>query len=197
MLHNPLDQPPDQPELTAELLRAARRLRLTGRQVVGLLPVRDDVSVTPILLKLGASIASLSGAEVAVVDANTRWPAFPEGVAVPGSSEATDPPGALGAEASRPYWVGRSLVVLSPPSDSSRAVDLAVLEQTLEAARARFETVLVDLTGLDALGEHLGAIALLDGVLLVARAGHTSESDLKRAQQAAPEPRSMGVLLVG
>jgi len=196
MLHKPLEPSSDSPKLTAELLRAARRLRLSGRQVVGLLPVRDDVSVTPILLKLGASLASLSGGQIAVVDANTRWPAFPEGLAA-ARGAAYEASQALENAGGGEYWVGESLVVLSPPRSAARSVDLAVLEQTLDAARLRFPIVLVDLTGLDALGEHLGAIALLDGVLFVARAGRTSASDLERGREAAPAPRSLGVLLVG
>jgi hypothetical protein len=57
--------------------------------------------------------------------------------------------------------------------------------------------LVVDLTGFDRLGEHLGACELLDGLALVARSGDTLTHDLSRAAHDLPEDRFLGVLLVG
>src|SRR5262245_8062242 len=57
-------------------VRVAQRIRQAGRKVVGLVPASDDVAVPHLAVQLGLALVELSGATVALVDANVRWPAF-------------------------------------------------------------------------------------------------------------------------
>jgi hypothetical protein len=66
----------------------------------------------------------------------------------------------------------------------------------LARARARFQRVLVDLSGFDPLGEHLGATEHVDGVLLIAPAGVTDERDLLARQKELAADILLGVLLL-
>src|SRR5258708_7214488 len=60
----------------SECIRVAQRLRQRGRKIVGLVPASADVAVPPIAVQIGLALVELSGATVALVDANVRWPAF-------------------------------------------------------------------------------------------------------------------------
>jgi hypothetical protein len=71
------------------------------------------------------------------------------------------------------------------------------LQAIIEGTRDRYAFMLVDLTGFDQIGDHLNAVELLDGVVLVARAGRTREKDLLRLQNQVPEAKNLGVVLVG
>src|SRR3954470_22375021 len=65
-------------EVRDECIRIARRLRVSGKKILGLLPAGNDVAVPPIGVQLGLAMAEVSGATVAFVDANLRWPAISE-----------------------------------------------------------------------------------------------------------------------
>jgi len=58
-----------------------------------------------------------------------------------------------------------------------------------------FSHVVVDLTGFKKLGEHLAAIEMMDGVIVVARAGRTTEDELLRLGFEIPRHLQLGVLL--
>ena len=60
-----------------------------------------------------------------------------------------------------------------------------------------FAHVLVDLTGFRKLGEHLAAIEMCDGVIVLGRAGRTDEGELLRLKYEVPPALRLGVLLVG
>src|SRR5690606_5979463 len=54
----------------------ARRIHAGGLRVVGFVPSNDQVAVPPLLIQLGLALCDLTGATVAVVDANVRYPAL-------------------------------------------------------------------------------------------------------------------------
>ncbi len=51
-----------------------RRIHAERVRVVGFVPADDRVAVPPLVIHLGLALCDLSGATVAVVDANVRYP---------------------------------------------------------------------------------------------------------------------------
>ncbi len=174
-------------EIRAECIRVARRLRHSGCRIIGLLPASPAIGVPAIGVQLGLALAEISGGTVAFVDANVRWPAISE---LAGDDEAAT----LGF-ATR--WLRGSLALLTPPRALDAGAGVPHLARVIREGQELFALVLVDLTGFGMLGEHLAAIEMVDGVLVVARAGETTEDELLRLAHELPESRSLGVLLLG
>jgi hypothetical protein len=74
---------------------------------------------------------------------------------------------------------------------------MAALKRLLESRVRPFRHLLVDLSGLEAQGDHLAAAALSDGVVLVAEAGRTRETDLDAVRRELLPSQLVGVVLVG
>lgn len=185
----------ERPALRDDCARAARRLVHAGRRVIGLLPSSDRVAVPPVGVQLGLSLADLSGATVAFVDANLRWPALP-GTVVDAADGSLSDFEANAAFATR--WLRGSLALVVAPRNADRGTSgVLELRRVLAEGAELFGSVLVDLTGLKRLGEHLDAIALVDGVVVVARAGETTEGELLRLKHELPVEKNLGVLLIG
>jgi Mrp family chromosome partitioning ATPase len=180
----------EQPALRDECARAARRLVHAGRRVIGLLPSSDRVAVPPIGVQLGLALADLSGTTVAFVDTNLRWPALPREVV-----DAADAGEAQEAFSTR--WLRGSLALVVAPRGARGGAGVLELGRVLDEGSELFGCVLVDLTGLKRLGEHLDAIRLVDGVVIVARAGETTEGELLRLRHELPIDKNLGILLTG
>jgi hypothetical protein len=176
----------DHPEVRAECIRIARRLHLSGFKIIGLLPAENNVAVPPVGVQLGLAMAEVTGATIAFVDANLRWPAI--------STAATGKPASDGAFATR--WLRGTLALLTPPRAGAAGAGLPQLAHLIQGSTELFEHVLVDLTGFRNIGEHLAAIEMCDRVVMVARAGRTSEDTLLRARFELPY-MLLGVILVG
>jgi hypothetical protein len=182
----------DDPLVRAECIRIARRMHLSGHKVIGFIPTGDDIAVPPVLIQLGVAFTELTGATVAVVDANVRWP----GLA--GLSQRV--PEARDAGEDSLYqttWVRGSLALLSPRHSERAGEAVPQLARLLLGGSDLFAHVLVDLTGFDLLGEHASAAACMDAVVLVARARRSRERHLLMYEKAVPRSRFLGVLLVG
>jgi hypothetical protein len=171
----------------AELARVARRLRASGRKLIGLLPASRGVGVVATGVQLGLQMAQLTGAPIAFVDANARWPVL--------SEIQRDAPADRAVFATR--WLHGTLALLTPRRVGAAGGGVRDLERIVEEGREMFAHVLVDLTGFEELGEHLAAVDLLDGVVVVAAARETREQDLLRLARELPEELDLGVLLVG
>ena len=187
-----------EPEVAAACLSIARRLQRSGRQAIGLWPCGGDVAVPPLALRLGDALARLTRAHVAVIDANVRYPAF----AAPAAGErlAAAAPAAAEAPAQAIFverWVGPSLALLVPPAAGEPGAGVRQLQLLLNAQWRSFTYLLVDLSGFDRFGDHLNAASLLDGVVLVARAGRTREDELIRLRDELPPHLNLGVVLTG
>src|SRR5262245_6060316 len=186
-------------DVHSECVRIARRLNAAKQKVVGFIPATPKVAVPPIALQLGSALVELTGATVAFVDANVRYPALSamaeeEGeVAV--KRAATDPDGH--ARVFRTRWLRGSLAVLTPPAAELAGEAVPALARLLLDGVDLCEYVLVDLTGFDVLGEHASAAACMDAVILVGQAHLTRERDLLRFLREMPSSRFLGVLLVG
>jgi hypothetical protein len=176
-------------ETKAACARVARRLRNERIRVVGFVPAEDQVGVPPILIQLGIALTDLTGATVAVVDANVRYP----GLGTLNEGKQTDSDESVFST----RWLHGSLALLSAPKVERAGEVVPQLARVLLDGADLFAHVLVDLTGFELLGEHASAAACMDAVALVGRAHHTRERELVELAQLMPHGRFLGVLLVG
>jgi hypothetical protein len=176
-------------EVKAACARVARRIRDEGVRVVGFVPAEETVAVPPILIQLGIALVELTGATIAVVDANVRYP----GLGALNRGKQTDSDESVFST----RWLHGSLALLSAPNVESAGQVVPQLARVLIDGADLFAHVLVDLTGFELLGEHGSAAACMDAVALVGRAHHTRENDLLDLAPFMPPGRFLGVLLIG
>jgi hypothetical protein len=176
-------------ELKAACARVARRLHSERIRVVGFVPAEDQVAIPPILIQLGIALTELTGATIAVVDANVRYP----GLGALNEGKQTDSDESVFST----RWLHGSLALLSPPHVERAGEVVPQLARVLLDGADLFAHVLVDLTGFELLGEHASAAACMDAVALVGRAHKTREHELIELAQFMPHGRFLGVLLVG
>ncbi|MBL0214288.1 MAG: hypothetical protein IPQ07_10415 [Myxococcales bacterium] len=176
-------------ELKAACARIARKIREDKLGVIGFVPSDDAVAVPPLIIQLGLALCEVSGATVAVVDANLRYPGLP----MLNRGKAVDHEGS----AFSTRWLRGSLALLSPPRAERAGEVVPQLARVLLEGAELFAHVLVDLTGFELLGEHATAAACMDAVALVGRAHQTRERELVQLAALMPQGRFLGVLLVG
>lgn len=180
---------PGSGEIRAACTRVARRIHNEGVRVVGFVPAEDTVAVPPVLIQLGIALTELTGATIAVVDANVRYP----GLGMLNRGQETDSDESVFST----RWLYGSLALLSAPQVESAGQVVPQLARVLIDGADLFEHVLVDLTGFELLGEHASAAACMDAVALVGRAHHTRENELMELARLMPYGRFLGVLIVG
>jgi len=180
-----LVDPEVSPEAYAELLRVARRIRESQQRRIGLLPASKRVAVPAVAIQLSVVLAQVCLGSIAFVDANTRWPSL--GVAV-----ATVQRRDLARIALHENVV--AFARAGPPTDR---IDMAWLYAVLDEDTRGFAHVFVDLSGFPRMGEHVDAFDVLDGVLVVARSGDTTEGELVARHGDVPKSKRLGVLLSG
>jgi hypothetical protein len=176
-------------ELKAACARVARRIHADKLRVVGFVPSNDLVAVPPVLIQLGLALCDLTGATIAVVDANVRYPGLPE----LSRGKHTDHDDSVFST----RWLRGSLALLSPPRVEHAGEVVPQLARVLLDGADLFAHVLVDLTGFELLGEHGSAAACMDAVALVGTAHHTREKELIELAPLMPRGRFLGILLVG
>lgn len=176
-------------ELKAACARVARRIHNDKLRVIGFVPCSDKVAVPPLLIQLGIALCDLTGATIAVVDANVRYPGLPELA----RGQETDHDESVFST----RWLHGSLALLSAPKVEQPGEVVPQLARVLLEGSELFAHVLVDLTGFELLGEHGSAAACMDGVALVATAHETQEQELLQLAPLMPPGRFLGILLVG
>jgi hypothetical protein len=176
-------------ELQAACTRIARQIHGDGLRIVGFVPADDKVAVPPVIIQLGLALCDLTGATIAVIDANVRYP----GLGELNKGKATDTDETVFST----RWLHGSLALLSPPRVEKAGQVVPQLANVLIDGADLFAHVLVDLTGFELLGEHGSAAACCDAVALVSRAHTTRENELLALAQLMPQGRFLGVLLVG
>ena len=82
-------------------------------------------------------------------------------------------------------WLRGQLALLTPPRAGEAGAGVPQLARVIQHSIELFSHVLVDLTGFEKLGEHLAAIEMMDGVVVVARAGRTTEDELLAARRTS------------
>ena len=92
-------------------------------------------------------------------------------------------------------WLRGQLALLTPPRAGEAGAGVPQLARVIQHSIELFSHVIVDLTGFKKLGEHLAAIEMMDGVIVVARAGRTTENELLRLNHEMPRHSNLGVLL--
>ena len=180
---------PESGEVRASCARIGRKIVDSKLRVVGFVPSDDRVAVPPLLVHLGLALCDLTGATIAVVDANVRYP----GLGMLARGQQTDHEGSVFST----RWLRGSLALLSAPRVERAGEVVPQLARVLLEGADLFAHVLVDLTGFELLGEHASAAACMDAVALVGRAHQTREQDLTGLAQLMPHGRFLGVLLVG
>ena len=173
----------------SECVRVAQRIRQTGKKIIGMVPTSSEVAVPPIAVQIGLALVELSGATVALVDANVRWPAF--------SSLAAEEVRTQDEMIFATRWLRGSLALLTPPRAWDPGAGVPQLARVITQGSELFAHVLVDLTGFELVGDHLAAVELVQSIMIIARAGRTKESELLRLQHDLPSGKNLGVLLVG
>jgi hypothetical protein len=193
------------PLIRAECIRVARRLHLSRNKVIGFIPATDDVAVPPVLIQIGIALTELTGATIAVVDANVRWPGL-AGLTHNDrdkdddrdrDKDNDDGQAVDAGSVFRTKWLRGSLALLTPPQSEHAGEAVPQLARLLLSGTELFEHMLVDLTGFDLLGEHASAAACMDTTVMLGRAHESREKHLLTMQKAMPRNRFMGVLLVG
>ncbi len=177
------------PEVRAEATRIARRLHASKAKIIGLVPADSLVAVPPVAIQVGHALCELTGATIAVVDANVRYPGLSQ-LALDASADHDD-------TVYTTRWLRGSLALLTPPRAERAGQIVPQLARLLLDGVDLFEHVLCDLTGLELLGEHASAAACMDGVIVLARAHRTHEDELLALRRSMPAERFMGVLLIG
>jgi hypothetical protein len=179
----------DLAELRAACMRIGRKIHKAGTKVVGFVPTDDRTAVPPLLVHLGLALCDLTGATVAVVDANVRYPGLSA------LSRGHSPDRETSVFSTR--WLRGSLALLTPPRVELAGEVVPQLARVLLEGSDLFAHVLVDLTGFDLLGEHGSAAACMDAVALVGRRRRTRETQLRQLAELMPADRFLGVVLVG
>lgn len=174
------------PEVRSEAIRIARALTAAGAKAVGFVPADREVAVPPVLVQIGAALCDLTGATIAVVDANVRYPGLRSLVGNETSEEVFST-----------RWLAGSLALLSPARVERAGEVVPALARLLLDGSDLFAHILCDLTGFDLIGEHASAAACMDGVVLIGRAHRTREDQLLALARLMPKDRFLGVLLVG
>lgn len=176
-------------EVRAACAMVAQRIVRDGLRVVGFVPSNDAVAVPAVMIQLGLALCDLTGATVAVVDANVRYPALAE------LAQGQRPDHDTSVFSTR--WLRGSLALLSAPRVEKAGEVVPQLAKVLLEGSDLFAHVLVDLTGFELLGEHATAAACMDGVALVGKAHQSREEELVELARSMPQGRFLGVLLVG
>ena len=175
-----------QPDVRTEAIRIARRLQAGGAKAIGFVPSDDDVAIPPVLVQIGAALCDLTGATIAVVDANVRYP---------GLRALVDD--AVTEQVFSTRWLAGSLALLSPARVERAGEVVPALARLLLDGADLFAHILCDLTGFELIGEHASAAACMDAVVVVGRAHKSREDDLLALARLMPPDRFLGVLLVG
>lgn len=174
------------PDVRTEAIRIARRLHASNAKAIGFVPADRDVAVPPVLVQIGAALCDLTGATIAVVDANVRYPGLR------GLAEDDE-----GDEVFTTRWLAGSLALLSPRRVERAGEVVPALARLLLQGADLFAHILCDLTGFELIGEHASAAACMDAVVLIGRAHKSREDELLALARLMPKDRFLGVLLVG
>jgi len=169
------------PDIDLDAARLARALTHGDRRLVGLLPA-SACDVPSVALAIGLALGTIAEAMVVVLLPERPVPA----------NGVPPAPGALAA-CLGPSVVAIAPLQISPVGEKERGI--SALLEFIESRADSWRNVLIDLTSCELPGELLATLALLDGIIIVGRAGRVTESDLARAARLVPQHLSVGVLL--
>jgi capsular exopolysaccharide synthesis family protein len=193
------------PHSTAAEQYRSIRTRLTLREETG--PIRA-IAVTSPAARDGKSITAANLAlamsqelqrSVVLVDANLRNPgvhALFAVDAVPGFSEVLS--GRATLDEALIYLPEFRLTLLpagTAPEYPTELLGSTEMRRTLDALGSRFDRILLDLPAVTGVADAGTVAPMLDGVLMVVRAGHTQRPTLDQALAAIEPDKVLGVVL--
>ncbi len=173
------------PARYVELLHIACRVRDLGLRAIGLVPASLEAHVPALGIQVAVVMADICDGTVAYVDANPRHPAF----------SALLPSGIDGCCGFAELALADRLVLVTLLRVPADARDLTAVEAEILHRRDEYTCMLVDLTGYEELGELPRALAWMQGVLVVAQAGETTQADLLACHRVIPKSLALGVIL--
>jgi hypothetical protein len=178
--------------IDVDAARLARQLRHSARTVIGLLPTGPDPQIQPLALQLGFALSTLTQTLTLVLDPEQRA-GFTAALAKPESGAFVyTQSAAAGVAILTPFQ-------LAPTGAKFEMVKVLlqfVEERSKSSAHARpYGHVLCDLTGCTRPGELLGAIQLVDGIIVVGRSGLVTEKEIMSAAAGVPRELNLGVLI--
>jgi capsular exopolysaccharide synthesis family protein len=193
------------PHSTAAEQYRSIRTRLTLREETG--PIRA-IAVTSPAARDGKSITAANLAlamsqelqrSVVLVDANLRNPgvhALFAVDAVPGFSEVLS--GRATLDEALIYLPEFRLTLLpagTAPEYPTELLGSTEMRRTLDALGSRFDRILLDLPAVTGVADAGTVAPMLDGLLMVVRAGHTQRPTLDQALAAIEPDKVLGVVL--
>lgn len=181
------------PEVRTACIRVADQLMARGAKAIGFVPSDPEVAVPPVIIQVGNALCDLTGATIAVVDANVRYPGLVDADGNPLLAGAAGRSGEIFAT----RWLAGSLALLTPAKVERAGEVVPSLARLLLEGAEMFAHILCDLTGFELIGEHASAAACMDAVVLVGRAHETNEDELVALAKLMPKDTFAGVLLVG
>lgn len=172
----------DARDLDVTAARLAREITGSSRRVIGLLPAGPSTDALTLAEPLSRAVVTLVARFAIVLDPERRTAPreAPEG-------------GAALARALAP-----GVVLVAPKTDTAPGAKAEGIKALLGFAAQQTEAwrvLFVDLSGCTLPGEILDVLPLVDGVLVVGRAGHATASELTRATARVPEELRLGVVL--
>lgn len=180
--------PGDRPVILPEYARIAGLVARLGVRSVGLVPASDDVGVPVVAVRLAHALAEIGGGVAGVLDAQGTW--------LPPEPAAGD----AGTSAAAPRVVQTKVaphVLLFTHRPVPGGEAQKELRAVLTGDAGSCPWLVCDLTGLERSGEHLEAMAMLDAVAVVARAGLTTSLQLATRMRDVPAAKNLGVVLIG
>lgn len=167
----------------ARLARAIKHARHTR---IGFLPATPQTPVQGTAALVGRALTLLTEQLVLVLD--------PERVTAPTESPVGSTAEAVFAAVTAPGVV--RMVPFAPAPTGAKVESIRFLLHFAETDAAAWGHALIDLSGCSLPGELLGVLRLVDGIVVVGKAGLTTEADVRAASRRVPAELAMGVLLV-
>ncbi len=180
---------PHELEIYSEIVRVARKVHMSDRQVVGFWPASPTVAIPPLISVIGQALSNITTLPMALIDANIRWP----GVVLPQGEAAKDANESLFTR----LQLSEKLTLFMPQQIGPEGAGVPQLRLLVQRIRGRFHHILVDLTGFDKIGEHLNALEIMEGIYIVGRARESMEYDYLRIHYQIPKDLNLGVILQG
>jgi protein-tyrosine kinase len=167
-----------------------------GIKVVMITSARSGEGKTLTAANLALTLAESFNRQVALIEADLRRPSIHELFGLNGDSQSV---GELAADGPMPLVQVRPRLALFAPdsriADPIPALSSARMRQFLEAARSKFDWVVVDTPPAGLLPDAHVLASLVDAVVLVIAAGQTGYPAVQRACEAIGAHRVIGIVL--
>jgi hypothetical protein len=175
---------------TGDVVRIARRVLLSERQIVGFVPASTGIQLQALVTTVAQTLSGISAHRVVIVDPLARWSLWEH-------DSGTQAPATNNASVIRGCWLsGTQLAAIAPRTIPSSEDVFRTLQGLLSRASRNAEHVLVDLGALVHNAQYLAGLRLVDAVCLVARSGKTTKEALERTHRDLQEAHTLGVVLV-